>query len=330
MIGATGGVGSQAPTDVVMVRPRAFTPNPLTAADNMFQPRVPVAATPELAQQAWAEVTRMADDLSAVGVAVHLFDDDADDRPDSVFANNWISTHPDGRLAIYPMFSANRRSERRSDIIQSLRAQFQINAIYDYSVLEDDGLFLEGTGSMVLDHINRVAYVARSFRSHDRAAELVCRDLGYEPVMFSTADVRGTPIYHTNVMMSVGTRFALVCLDAIDNEIERRAVEGRLAESGRTVVSLSLDQVDEFAGNAIELTGDAGPYLALSTRACESLTKDQRRTIMDFAYLLPIPVPTIELAGGSVRCMIAGVHLPRRQVPRQSSLRPASTAGAVV
>ncbi|GAB2446064.1 arginine deiminase-related protein [Nocardioides hungaricus] len=308
-------MNTQAPRDVVMVRPTRFVPNPATIADNLFQPREAIAPTPEIAQRAYDEVARMATQLESAGVTVHLFDDLDGDRPDSVFPNNWFSTHPDGRVALYPMYSPTRRSERRPDILASLRSRFRVNAVYDYSVLEDDDLFLEGTGSMVLDHLHRIAYIARSFRSHDRAVEMVCRDLGYRPVLFSTQDVRGEPIYHTNVMMSVGTEVATVAVDSIGDPVERATVLSSLAESGREVVALDRTQLDEFAGNTIELTGDEGRLLVISSRAAAALTADQQRRLERYVTLMPIDVPTVELAGGSVRCMIATIHLPARVPP---------------
>ncbi len=310
---STQDLGSiQAPRNVVMVRPTEFVPNPATIADNLFQPRDAIPPTPELAAKAYREVTRMAEQLEEVGITVHLFDDAETDRPDSVFPNNWFSTHPDGRVALYPMYSPSRRSERRPDIVASLRSKFRVSAVYDYSVLEDDDLFLEGTGSMVLDHLHRTAYVARSFRSHDRAVEMVCRDLGYRSVTFSTQDQRGAPIYHTNVMMSVGTDTALVALDSIVDSAERDSVLSSLTRTGREVIPLDLTQLNDFAGNTIELSGSAGRHLVISKRAAEVLTADQRRRLGRHISVLPISVPTIELAGGSVRCMIAAIHLAAR------------------
>lgn len=303
---------TQAPRDVVMVRPHRFAPNPETIADNLFQPRTPVVPTAALAEAAYREITAMVETLTAAGIRVHLFEDEEAGRPDSVFPNNWFTTHPDGRVALYPMYSPNRRTERRRDVIDALRSTFRITGVYDYSVLEDEELYLEGTGSMVLDHDHLVAYVARSFRSHDRAVAMVCQDLGYRPVVFTTVDGRGAPIYHTNVMMAVGAKVALVALDSIPDARERHAVAASLAATGHTLVELTSDQLDEFAGNTIELTGADGPVLVLSARAHASLTPQQLDLLQRHVDLLPIEVPTIELAGGSVRCMIAGIHLPAR------------------
>ena len=305
-------MSAQAPDSVVMVRPLRFAPNAETAADNFFQHSEPLAATPSLAEAAFYEVTQMAEKLAILGVKVHLFDDPQHRRPDSVFPNNWFSTHPDGRVALYPMFAPSRRGERRSDIIAALRREFHITAVYDYSVLEDDGMYLEGTGAMVLDHVNRIAYVARSFRSHEQAVDMVCGDLGYRPVKFATRDRRGAPIYHTNVMMSVGSTIAIVALDAIADSDERATVQENLRSTGHSIVNLSLKQVEAFAGNAIEVMTDSGPRLLMSTRGYDSLQMSQRRAICAHAELFAISVPTIELAGGSVRCMVAGIHLPSR------------------
>lgn len=325
----------QSPDSVVMIRPLAFAPNTETIADNFFQAREPIAPTASVAEAAFGEVTRMAQQLADLGVKVYLFDDPEEHRPDSVFPNNWFSTHPDGRVALYPMFAPSRRAERRSDIIAALRGRFQIIAVHDYSVLEDDGRYLEGTGAMVFDHVHRIAYVARSLRSDEQAVDMVCRDLDYRPVKFATRDRRGAPIYHTNVMMAVGSTIAVVALDAIADTQERKTVQESLQSTGHTIVALSLEQLEAFACNTIEVTTDSGPRLVMSSRGYESLNRSQRRAICEHAELLAISVPTVELAGGSVRCMIAGIHLPLRPdralIPHnaESSLAPALSASAL-
>lgn len=305
----------QAPAAVVMVRPRHFTPNPETAADNGFQ-TAPDRPASEVAQRAHDEVTRAADTLRSAGVAVHLFEDDGrHDTPDSVFPNNWFSTHPGGHVAVYPMFNPSRRRERRSDVLDFLKQHYRVQDVIDYSGLEVDGLFLEGTGAMVLDHLARIAFTARSNRADPLALERFATHFNYEPLVFDTADAQGRPIYHTNVLMCVATQFALVALDAITDPARAAEVRRRLEETGREVLPLSQQQVADFAGNAIELSTPNGRVLALSARATASLSAAQRRVIEASARLLPLTVPTIEQAGGSVRCMLAGVHLaPRRAV----------------
>jgi hypothetical protein len=298
---------------VVMVRPHRFHPNPQTAADNSFQ-RPAVALTPEaLARSAHAEVGAAAEALRAHGVRVHLFEDEGStDTPDAVFPNNWFSTHAGGHVAIYPMHAANRRRERRADVIELLKAEYRVQDVIDYSGLEADGVFLEGTGAMVLDHVARVAYTAASNRAHAVALERFCTHFNFEPMAFDTADSLGQSVYHTNVLMCVATEFAMVGLDLIRDPVRRQAVQARLEEAGRTVVALDSAQIDNFAGNALELSGSEGRLLALSERAAASLRADQIAVIERSARLLPLAVPTIELAGGSVRCMLAGIHLARR------------------
>lgn len=303
----------QAPTAVVMVRPHRFAVNPETLADNAFQVPARQSASEAVANAARNEFDDCVDALTAAGVGVHVFDDFGQlDTPDSVFPNNWFSTHHGGRIAIYPMYAPNRRRERRGDVIDLLKSQYRVQEVIDYSGLEYDDLFLEGTGAMVFDHLERVAYVARSHRADPVILERFCTAFGYEPMTFPTAGADGRPIYHTNVLLSIGTEYALVCLAAISDAHRRAEIAERLTDSGRTVLDLSFAQVADFAGNALELTGTAGHLLALSARAARALTPRQRQAIERSATLLPLPIPTIELAGGSVRCMLAGVHLTPR------------------
>lgn len=303
---------AQAPSAAVMVRPHRFHPNSETEADNAFQSHA--AQTPDaVARSAHAEVTAAAAQLQAADVRVHLFDDTGErDAPDAVFPNNWFSTHAGGHVALYPMFAESRRRERRADVIEMLKAEYRVQDVIDYSGLEQDGMFLEGTGAMVLDHIARVAYTAQSNRANPVALERFCTHFNYEPMAFATADAQGRPCYHTNVMLCIGTDFALGGFHLISDPARRQAVRDRLAESGRALVELSAQQIGDFAGNALELSGAQGRVLALSARAAASLTTEQKAVIERSAALIPLAVPTIELAGGSVRCMLAGIHLARR------------------
>lgn len=303
----------QAPASVVMIRPRVFTPNPETAADNSFQSSATKMAHNAIAGAAYDEVTQAVARLESEGVRVHLFEDPGEnDTPDSVFPNNWFSTHPGGHIALYSMFSPNRRRERRSDVIEMLKREYRVQDVIDYSGLEADGLFLEGTGAMVFDHLSRVAYTARSNRADPVALERFSTHFNFEPMVFDSADESGKPIYHTNVLMCVATEFAMVGFDAFTQPARALEVRRRLEETGRDVMELSNHQIREFAGNAIELSGRDGRILALSQRACDSLSTDQRARIQRTARLVALKVPTIELAGGSVRCMIAGIHLSPR------------------
>ncbi|WP_245894721.1 citrulline utilization hydrolase CtlX [Paracoccus indicus] len=301
----------QAPASVVMIRPHRFTPNAETRRDNHFQTASPMNAA-TVAKAAHDEVTRAADALQAAGVQVHLFEDKGAETPDSVFPNNWFSTHSGGHVAVYPMYSTNRRAERRADVLEMLKHRYRVQDIIDYSGLEQDGLFLEGTGAMVIDHLERVAYAARSRRTSEILLERFCTHFNYEPVVFDAVDATGQPIYHTNVVMCIGTGFAMIGLDCIADTARRHEVAERLRRGERDIIALGHAQIAEFAGNAIELQGRDGLVLALSSRALRSLDGVQRATLERHATLLPLDIPTTEHAGGSVRCMIAGLHLSAR------------------
>lgn len=303
----------QSPNAVVMICPWNFYSNPETSRDNAFQ-NITNNDDKDISGLAKKEFDLMVDKLESNGVIVHVFNDYGENEtPDSVFPNNWFSTHSGGNIAIHSMYSPSRRRERRNDVIELLKREYRVQSVVDFSGLEWDDIFLEGTGAMVLDHIERVAYTAKSNRANDICLERFCTMFGYEPMAFESADKNGIPIYHTNVMMAIGTDYAMVCLDMIV-DLERRAeIKLRLEESGREVIDLSFEQIDQFAGNALELTNaDGKSVLALSQKAYDVLTAAQITTIEKSAMLLPISIPTIELAGGSVRCMLAGVHLKRR------------------
>ncbi|HUG50675.1 MAG TPA: arginine deiminase-related protein, partial [Terrimesophilobacter sp.] len=208
----------------------------------------------------------------------------------------------------------SRRGERRTDVVELLKRDYRVQDVIDYSGLEYDDVFLEGTGAMVLDHVSRVAYTVRSARADPVALERFCTNFGYEPMAFDAADEAGRPVYHTNVLMCIATDFAMIGADFIADQRRRAQIVERLAASGRRIIELSPAQIREFAGNAIELQGRDGRILAISSRALASLDATQRTVIADSATILPLDVPTIELAGGSVRCMIAGIHLDPRPV----------------
>ncbi|WP_246657532.1 arginine deiminase-related protein [Cohaesibacter sp. CAU 1516] len=308
-------MSAQAPAAIVMIRPHHFHINGQTALDNAFQALdtdLPIDGQADIAALAHAEITQAAKHLQEAGVTVHLFEDQTKETPDSVFPNNWFSTHAGGHIAMYPMKAENRRLERRPDIIEMLKHRYRVQDVIDYSGLEPDGLFLEGTGAMVLDHIDRVAYATRSDRTDPIALERFSTHFNFEPMAFAASDAHGTAIYHTNVLMCIATEFALIGLDMIEDESRKREMISRLKASGRTVIGLTNDQIGNFAGNAIELQGAEGRILALSTRAYDALTPDQIETIEQSARLLPLSIPTIEMAGGSVRCTIAGIHLTPR------------------
>jgi len=301
-----------------LIRAERFTPNPATAADNAFQGDAPAGQSEDATSaNALAEMDALADALRDAGVRVHVFDDTDHTRPDSVFPNNWLSTHAGGYVAVYPMYASNRRHERRGDVLEMLKSEYRVQTIVDYSGLEPDGIFLEGTGAMVLDHVSRVAYTARSYRADAAVLERFCTDFTYEPMAFDAFDSGGVPVYHTNVIACVGTEVAMIALEMIPDENRREQVRERLSVNGRKVVELTEEQVREFAGNAVELCGRTPEgrrryIMAMSARARRSLRPDQIAVIEESCEIVSVEIPTIELAGGSVRCMIAGVHLDRR------------------
>jgi hypothetical protein len=311
-------VSAQAPSAVILIRAERFVPNPATAADNAFQTDVPDGQPDDVTSaHALAEMDAVAEALRAAGVRVHVFADEDHSRPDSVFPNNWLSTHAGGNVAVYPMYASNRRHERRADVLEMLKSSYRVQTIIDYSGLEPDGIFLEGTGAMVLDHVSRVAYAAVSHRADTHVLERFCTDFGYEPMAFEAVDSEGVPVYHTNVIACIGTDVAMIALEMIPDKARREAVRERLSVNGRKVVDLTEEQIREFAGNAVELCGRTPEgkrqyIMAMSARARRSLRPDQVAVIEESCTIVDVDIPTIELAGGSVRCMIAGVHLDRR------------------
>src|SRR2546430_6303619 len=304
---------AQSTNSVLMIRPARFYPNPETATDNAFQ-RDADRGSDALTLVARREFDAAVQTLRAAGVNVHVFEDTAEpEKPDAVFPNNWISTHHDGRVALFPMYSALRRRERRQDIVEKLRKDYRVTEVIDYSSFENEGCCLEGTGSLVFDHSSKIAYVSLSNRSNPKMIQRFADDFGYESVTFTSIGPDGEPIYHTNVMMCIGTAFAMVGLEMIRNKVERQHVRARLQKTGKEIVELSADQIANFAGNAIELhDNDGAKVLVLSSRAARALTKEQRERLSRYARLVPLKLPTIELGGGSARCMIATIHLPRR------------------
>ena len=303
---------AQAPAAVIMIRPHHFLPNQETAKDNAFQKNSDGLNSSEMAKSAFTETTNVANKLTSFGIKTHIFEDEGTKSPDSVFPNNWFSTHPGGHIAIYPMYPKNRRLERRHDVIEMLKRNYRVQDVIDYSGLEPDGLFLEGTGAMVLDHIDRVAYAVRSNRTNPVALERFCTHFNYEPMVFDAVDDNRNPVYHTNVLMCIATDFVMICLDMIPDSTRRLEIEERFTRSGRQIIALSIKQIKNFAGNALELQSNKGLVLALSNVALKALDPKQKAIIEQSTIILPLDIPTIELAGGSVRCMLAGVHLSPR------------------
>ncbi len=311
-----GGGAGQCASAVLMVRPRHFGYNAQTAVTNRFQT---AGGAPDVAQRALQEFDAFVAALKGEGVEVCVAEDsDAPRKPDAVFPNNWVSFHADGTLVLYPMLTENRRIERRQEIIETVvrTTGFQIRRRVDLTHHEKEGRFLEGTGSLVLDNVRRVAYACRSPRTHDAVAAEWAREMGYDLEMFAATDRDGAPIYHTNVLMHVGTRVAVVALDAIDEQ-DRARVAQRLENSGRDIVAIDHAEMQSFAGNMLEV-GSWDEYLGdynilvMSESARHALaTEKYKRLYSSVDAVLAVPVETIERhGGGSVRCMLAEVFLP--------------------
>ena len=294
---------AQTSGSVLLVRPRAFAFHAEAAASNAFA----AAPSDEVAKLALAEFDALAAALDAAGVETIILDRDG---PDAVFPNNVVSFHADGSLVLYPMATAARRLERDAPGLLPLleRAGFAVRRTIDLTAHEHDGRFLEGTGSLVLDRPRRRAFASRSVRTHPAVVTDFDEALGYSTLMFDAFDRSGRPIYHTNVLLSIGTDFAILCSEAVPAEQRNGLIDGL----ERTVIEVSFDQMRAFACNLLELRGRSGPVIALSSAALASFTAGQRRQLDSFAELIPVAIPTIEaVGGGSVRCMIADIHLPR-------------------
>jgi hypothetical protein len=303
----------QTASAVLLVEPAAFAFNAETGRTNSFAAS---AAESDLAERARGEFHGLAERLADAGIDVHVLADTADPaKPDAVFPNNWISFHRDGTLVTYPMAAPSRRAERRAEAVeQLLRGRgFEVRAWVDLSPAERQGRFLEGTGSLVLDRPGRRAYACLSERTHSQAVAEFDARLGYSTRLFTATDRKGRPLYHTNVMMSLGRRFALICLDCVAPEDRASLVEA-IERGGRVLIEVGREQLAGFACNLLELRDRQGrPLVALSSQARATLSQDQRRRLEGLAGpLVDAPIPTIEaVGGGSVRCMIAEVHLPR-------------------
>ena len=302
----------QAAPAVLMVRPAQFGHNAQTAGSNFFQ-RAEEQSSDEAAN-ALREFDTLALALARAGVRVIEFAGQREAAlPDEVFPNNWLSLHADGTAVLYPLLAPIRRRERRTDVLAELREQhgYRIDRVVDLTQFETRGEFLEGTGSLVLDRQRHTAYACLSPRTHVAPLAELGRALGYETVAFRAVDRAGRPIYHTNVLLAIGTHFAAVCSAAIADPADRRAVVARLEDTGHELLDLNFDQLEAFAGNLLELRGSRGPVIALSATGVRSLDTGTRRTLERHGELVIVDVATIErIGGGSVRCMLAEVSLP--------------------
>lgn len=310
---------NQTTNAILMIRPVAFRMNEQTAVNNYYQ-KVLDGLSPETVNaKAQQEFDAFVQKLRLVGVDVTVVDDTLEpNTPDSIFPNNWISFHETGDVVLYPMFAENRRAERREDILDLLEDKgFVVNDIMDYTSAEADNIFLEGTGSLLLDRQNGKAYCALSPRADEELMIEFCEDFEYTPVIFEafqTVDGTRKLIYHTNVMMCIGDTFAVICADSIDDKKERKMVLDSLRSDEKDLILITEDQVNNFAGNMLEVKGSEGKrYLVMSSSAYQALTKKQIAQIEQHVTILHSSLDTIEACGGgSARCMMAEVFLPKR------------------
>ncbi len=299
---------------ILMVRPAAFGFNEETAANNYFQFN-PGLSKVELQQKALAEFDRMVLKLRENDIDVIVIDDSRDPpKPDAIFPNNWLSTSPGGTLFVYPLYAPSRRTEKRDEILEQLAKEFDVKDVQDWSEFEAEGRFLEGTGSMVMDHDNKLIYAAISERTNISVLEKFSATNGYQAIVFLATDRNGRPVYHTNVVMALGESFCVLCEESIDEEWELIAVRQLLESTGHTIIPITRDQMHQFAGNMLEVINQKGEnILVMSQTAFNSLRKEQKEMLEAYARLLPVDVPTIEeVEGGSVRCMMAELFITRK------------------
>jgi len=302
---------TQSTSHILMIRPINFGFNEETAASNAFQNRN--ADRNGVKEKARAEFDGMVAILRENEVDVTVIEDTPEPyTPDSIFPNNWVSFHADGTVFLYPMQAENRRLERREDIIAKLEDRFEVKHIIDLSRFERENKFLEGTGSMVLDRENKVAYACISPRTDREVLALFCEQAGYKEVSFHAFDEYHQAIYHTNVLMCIGSKFAVICLDSITNDDEKNAVTAILKLTNKEIVNISFEQMNQFAGNMLEVKSKNGESLiVMSKNAFNALDEDQKNTLKKFGDLVYADINTIETnGGGSARCMMAEVHLP--------------------
>lgn len=302
---------NQSTSHILMIRPVNFEFNQETAESNAFQKKhTDKENVNEKAQQ---EFDRMVNTLRAEGVDVTVIDDTPEPyTPDSIFPNNWVSFHADGGVFLYPMQAENRRLERREDIIAKLEDNFAVKHIIDLSRFELEDKFLEGTGSMVLDRKNKIAYACLSPRTEREVLDLFCEQTGFKSIVFDAVDEKGKAIYHTNVLMCIGSSFAVICLDSIPNPHEKISVKESLQDTGKEIIDITFDQMNQFAGNMLEVKSKNDQTLIVMSKAAhKALTNEQRSALEKYGKLVYSDISTIETnGGGSARCMMAEVHLP--------------------
>jgi hypothetical protein len=302
----------QSTNSILLIRPSNFIFNAETAANNAFQHNVK-EANESIGNKVKEEFENLKAQLFAKGIDVTVIDDTANPiKPDAIFPNNWVSFHEDGTVILYPMFAVNRRTERRLDIIETLKEKFEVKKNIDFSIYENENKFLEGTGSIVFDHAHKIAYACLSARTDKEVFIKLCDVLLYKPIYFTACDEAGQEIYHTNVMMCIAEKVVIICAESIVDKNEREIVLLSFKNTGHEIIDISFSQMNNFAGNMLALQTNTGKRLiALSQTAYNCLMAEQKDTIEKYYELLPLAIPTIEtIGGGSVRCMIAEIFLP--------------------
>ncbi len=309
--------------NILLIKPANFGFNSETAESNTFQNQT-IENSSEINQKATQEFNGLVKKLLEKGIEVTVVCDTENPiKPDAIFPNNWGSFHSDGTVVIYPMLAANRRQEKRKEITQAIGEKFEIKEVIDLSNNEESDLFLEGTGSIVFDHSNKIAYACISPRTNRELFEQTSETLGYDSVSFQALDQSGNEIYHTNVMMNIGSVYAVICVESIADRIERQRVIESLENSGKEIIEISFDQMNSFCGNMLELEIPSGKnILAMSQNAFSSFTQTQEDALERYCELLPLQIDTIEkIGGGSVRCMISEIFLPKKNTENDTAAK---------
>ena len=305
-------MSNQSTNHLLMVRPAAFQYNAQTAETNDYQQK-PSAKKAEVLKKAQKEFDAMVELLRSHEISVHVIEDSKKpEKPDAIFPNNWFTTHSNGKVFLFPMKNENRRVERRPEIIDYLRDNFEVKVVLDWSFYEDDDRALEGTGSMIFDHQRKLIYACLSPRTDEYLLNKFAKAIRYQPVLFHSYKRNGAEQYHTNVVMCIGTAFVMICLDSIPDETERKLIKGKIAASGKELIEISQEQLEEhFAGNMLEVQNDQGAiFIMMSSNAFNSLTQEQKEQLGKHGQLIHTDLSTIEtIGGGSARCMMAEIFL---------------------
>lgn len=299
----------QAPHSLLMIKPLGFKYNSDTSSSNAFQNKL---TDVDVESAALKEFEEAIEKLKSHQISVLQYDNLSTNAPDAVFPNNWFSTHENGTIVLYPMLAKNRRIERRLDIISDLQNKFEVSGLIDLSEYESSSVFLEGTGSIIFDHDNGIAYAAESERTNLQLFNSFCSEMGFETISFLATDVNNKAIYHTNVVLSICSKFSILCSESIENQLERQMLIKQLSMEDRPVIEISFSQMKQFCANVLEVQDrDGNLVIVMSSTAKKAFTKDQLTLMAESHTLIDIDIPTIEkVGGGSARCMMAGLHLP--------------------